>query len=134
MQLFEKFLVCNVYSFLIGEDVLFIVFMKRKFTYIVAGLSACRFDKCDAGANVLLLLDGQGGCSGKLGIMLALLTASACRTFLGNFMHLVGALSADIDELLSGHCGVLTVLWIVKSDEVGMGSVVCEEAGLGSGC
>ena len=66
--------------------------------------------------------------------MLALLTTSACGTFVGDIMHLVGALSADIDELLSGHCGVLTVLWIVESDEVGMGSVVCEEAGLGSGC
>ena len=66
--------------------------------------------------------------------MLALLTSSACGTFVGDIMHLVGALSTDIDELLSGHCGVLAVLWIVKSDEVGMGSVVCEEAGLGSGC
>ena len=70
--------------------------------------------------------------------MLALLTSSACGTFVGDIMHLVGALSADIDELLSGHCGiwpgVLAVLCFVKRDEVGMGSVVCEEAGLGSGC
>ena len=103
MQLFEEFLVCDVYSFLIGEDVLFVVFMKREFTYVVAGLSVCGFNECDAGANVLLLLDGQGGYSGKNGTMLALLTASACGTFVGNFMHLVGALSADVDELLSGH-------------------------------
>ena len=101
MQLFEKFLVCDVYSFLIGEDVLFIVFMKREFTYIVAGLSACRFDKCDAGANVLLLLDGQGGCSGKLGAMLALLTARLSGAPVRDFMHFVRAPSADVDELFS---------------------------------
>ena len=70
--------------------------------------------------------------------MLALLTTSACWTLVGDIMHLVGALSADINELLSGHCGVwpgvLAVLWFVKRDEVGMDSVVCEQAGLGSGC
>ena len=104
--------------------------MKRKFTYIVAGLSACEFDQCDAGANVLLLLDGQGGCPDKFGTMLTLLTASACGTFVGNFMHLVSAPSADVDELLSGHWGVwpgvLAGQWFVKRDEVGMGRIVCE--------
>ena len=66
--------------------------------------------------------------------MLALLTTSACWTLVGDIMHLVGALSADINELLCGHRRDLIVLWFVESDEIGMGSVVCEEAGPGSGC
>ena len=95
-------MVRDVYSSLVGEDVLFVVFMKGEFTHVVAGLGLCGFDECDAGADVLLLLNGQGSCSAKLGAMLALLTARACGAPVRDFMHFVRAPSADVDEVLSG--------------------------------
>ena len=113
-------MVCHIHSFLVGVNLLVIVVTKWEFTHIVAWLGTSWINELDVGADVLLFLDSQGGSPGGFGSLLALPTSGAGRTFIGNIMHLVCAPSADFNQLLSGHCGDLIVLWAVKSDEIGV--------------